>query len=74
MSEYHYAMIADMVAHVWLTSLQVCCCGCCRRKDKNKVENMQQSSARGRKSPEAWKEQYNRAQQGTQSTDAIFYS
>lgn len=43
---------------------QVCCCGCCRRKDKNKVENLQgQSQGQGgeerdQSSPEAWKAGY----------------
>ena len=56
------ANIGDVLADVFrFVYTKVCCCGCCRRKERNKVDA---SDADGRKSPEAWKDQYNQAARG----------
>ena len=42
---------------------QVCCCGCCRRKDRRKVEQLQ-PQGKGANTPEAWKTEYNNSKGG----------
>ena len=58
------ANIGDVMADIFrFVYTKVCCCGCCRRKDKNKVktiDNKDTNAKDGGKggTPEAWKSQY----------------
>lgn len=64
------ANIGDVLADVFrFVYTKVCCCGCCRRKDKNKVENLQKD--KGRTSPEAWKENYDKEKNANKSSPPV---
>ena len=63
-------MLHVAFGHVLVLSLsQVCCCGCCRRKDKNKVESVTSDEAKGRTTPEAWKADYTAQKSGLPPPD-----
>ncbi len=57
------ANIGDVMADIFrFVYTKVCCCGCCRRKDKNKVKTIDNKGGNvkdgAKDTPEAWKSQY----------------
>ena len=64
------ANLGDVLADIFrFIYTKVCCCGCCRRKDKNKAESLQdqqqdEPGKRRPRTPEAWKSAYNQQKGG----------